>query len=108
VLWILKSQFCRADDIVEAVGAEVTSFRPGERVWYAGSITRPGANSELHAVDERIVSHAPASFSDAQAAALLLTSITAYELLFERLGVPVGGSAGQTLLKQFRCNQQRS
>ena len=83
---------------VEAVGAEVTGFRPGERVWYAGSIIRPGANSELHAVDERIVSHAPASLSDAQAAALPLTSITAYELLFDRLGVPAGGGAGQTLL----------
>ena len=83
---------------VEAVGAEVTGFRPGERVWYAGSITRPGANSELHTVDERIVSHAPASLSDAQAAALPLTSITAYELLFDRLGVPAGGGAGQTLL----------
>ena len=83
---------------VEAVGAEVTGFRPGERVWYAGSITRPGANSELHIVDERIVSHAPASLSDAQAAALPLTSITAYELLFDRLGVPAGGGAGQTLL----------
>ena len=84
--------------IVEAVGAEVTGFRPGERVWYAGSITRPGANSELHTVDERIVSLAPASLSDAQAAALPLTSITAYELLFDRLRVPAGGGAGQTLL----------
>ena len=83
---------------VEAVGTEVTGFKPGERVWYAGSIIRPGANSELHAVDERIVSHAPASLSDAQAAALPLTSITAYELLFDRLGVPAGGGAGQTLL----------
>ena len=83
---------------VEAVGTEVTGFRPCERVWYAGSIIRPGANSELHAVDERIVSHAPASLSDAQAAALPLTSITAYELLFDRLGVPAGGGAGQTLL----------
>ena len=84
--------------IVEAVGAEVTGFKPGERVWYAGSITRPGANSELHTVDERIVSLAPASLNDAQAAALPLTSITAYELLFDRLRVPAGGGAGQTLL----------
>ena len=84
--------------IVEAVGAEVTGFKPGERVWYAGSIIRPGANSELHTVDARIVSHAPASLSNAQAAALPLTSITAYELLFDRLGIPAGGGAGQTLL----------
>ena len=83
---------------VEAVGAGVLGFKPGDRVWYAGSIIRPGANSELHAVDERIVSLAPASLSDAQAAALPLTSITAYELLFDRLGVPAGGGAGQTLL----------
>ena len=84
--------------IVEAVGAQVSQFKLGDRVYYAGSITRPGANSELHAVDERIVALAPSSINDAQAAALPLTSITAYELLFERLGVAKGGGAGQTLL----------
>jgi len=83
---------------VEAVGGQVTGFRPGDRVWYAGAINRPGANSALHAVDERIVARAPASLSDAQAAALPLTSITAWELLFDRLKVPQGGGAGQTLL----------
>jgi len=84
--------------IVEATGAEVTGFRPGDRVWYAGSITRPGANSELHVVDERIASLAPASLEDAQAAALPLTAITAWELLFDRLRVPQGGGAGQSLM----------
>jgi len=84
--------------IVEAVGTAVTKFKLGQRVYYAGSITRPGANSELHAVDERIVALAPSSLNDAQAAALPLTSITAYELLFERLGVAKNGGAGQTLL----------
>ena len=84
--------------IVEAVGAQVRDFKIGDRVYYAGSITRPGANSELHAVDERIVAKAPTSLADAQAAALPLTTITAYELLFDRLGVPKGGGAGQTLL----------
>lgn len=84
--------------IVEAVGTEVSKFKTGERVYYAGSITRPGANSELHAVDERIVALAPGSISDAEAAALPLTSITAYELLFERLRVAKDGGAGQTLL----------
>ena len=62
------------------------------------SIIRPGANSELHLVDERIAARAPASLDDAQAAALPLTSITAWELLFDRLGVSQGGGAGQTLL----------
>jgi zinc-binding alcohol dehydrogenase family protein len=84
--------------IVEAIGAQVKDFKAGDRVYYAGSITRPGANSELHAVDERIVAKAPASLDDAQAAALPLTTITAYELLFDRLRVPKGGGAGQTLL----------
>jgi zinc-binding alcohol dehydrogenase family protein len=83
---------------VEAVGASVTAFRPGDRVYYAGSITRPGANSELHVVDERIAALAPQSLDDAQAAALPLTTITAYELLFDRLRVPKNGGAGQTLL----------
>ncbi|HEX6704055.1 MAG TPA: zinc-binding alcohol dehydrogenase family protein [Albitalea sp.] len=84
--------------IVEAIGARVTRFKVGDRVYYAGSIDRPGTNSEWHAVDERIVALAPSSLGDAQAAALPLTTITAYELLFDRLRVPKGGGAGQTLL----------
>ncbi|PAU86883.1 NADPH:quinone reductase [Pseudomonas sp. WN033] len=84
--------------IVEAVGAEVESFKPGDRVFYAGAINRPGCNAEYHLVDERIVGRAPQSLSDAEAAALPLTSITAWELLFDRLGVLEGGGAGQTLL----------
>jgi zinc-binding alcohol dehydrogenase family protein len=84
--------------VVEATGSGVTLFKPGERVYYAGTINRPGANSELHAVDERIVALAPKSLDDAQAAALPLTTITAYELLFDRLRVAKGGGAGQTLL----------
>ncbi|RZL89801.1 MAG: zinc-binding alcohol dehydrogenase family protein [Variovorax sp.] len=83
---------------VEATGSEVTGFKVGDRVYYAGSITRPGTNSELHMVDERIAALAPKSLDDAQAAALPLTTITAYELLFDRLRVPKGGGAGQTLL----------
>ncbi|MGE3268973.1 MAG: zinc-binding alcohol dehydrogenase family protein [Chloroflexota bacterium] len=75
---------------VEAVGADVTLFKPGEAVFYAGSNIRPGTNAELHLVDERIVGHAPASLSVAEAAALPLTSITAWELLFDRLGVQPG------------------
>ena len=75
---------------VEAVGAETTSFKPGDRVFYAGALDRPGANSELHAVDERIVGRKPASLSFAEAAALPLTAVTAWELLFDRLAVPYG------------------
>ncbi|MFZ3004505.1 MAG: zinc-binding alcohol dehydrogenase family protein [Undibacterium umbellatum] len=84
--------------IVEEVGTAVSNFKAGDRVYYAGAIDRPGANSELHAVDERIVAKAPTTLDDAQAAALPLTTITAYELLFERLGVAKNGGAGQTLL----------
>lgn len=85
---------------VEAIGSGVQNFKVGDRVYYAGSIIRPGANAELHAVDERIAAIAPKSLDDAQAAALPLTTITAYELLFDRLQVPKdgGGGEGQTLL----------
>lgn len=76
-----------AAGIVRAVGREVTLFRAGDRVWYAGSIARPGTNAERHVVDERIVGKLPSTFSFAQGAALPLTSLTAWELLFDRLQV---------------------
>jgi zinc-binding alcohol dehydrogenase family protein len=79
-----------AAGIVKAVGPEAKLFKPGDRVWYAGSNIRPGTNSELHLVDERIVGRAPQSVGFAQAAALPLTTITAWELLFDRLGVARG------------------
>jgi len=85
--------------VVQAVGAQVSLFKPGDRVYYAGSIARAGGNSELHVVDERIVGHMPASLGFADAAALPLTAITAWELLFERLQVAEGSaSEGQSLL----------
>jgi zinc-binding alcohol dehydrogenase family protein len=84
--------------IVDAVGAEVSRFAKGDRVYYAGVINRPGSNAEYHLVDERIVGRAPASSSDAEAAALPLTSITAWEMLFERLGVKEGQGQWQHLL----------
>jgi len=88
-----------ASGIVKAVGPQVTLFKPGDRVWYAGSIARPGTNSERHLVDERIVGHAPASLDFAQAAALPLTAITAWEMLFDRLGIAPGKQpTGKTLL----------
>lgn len=73
--------------VVDAVGDAVTLFKPGDRVWYAGDITRPGSNAELQLVDERLVGRAPVTLADAQAAALPLTAITAWELLFDRFGV---------------------
>jgi zinc-binding alcohol dehydrogenase family protein len=76
-----------AAGVVKAVGPEATLFQPGDEVWYAGDLTRPGTNSELHLVDERIVGHKPRKLDFAQAAALPLTTITAWELLFERLEV---------------------
>ncbi|MBV8650144.1 MAG: zinc-binding alcohol dehydrogenase family protein [Alphaproteobacteria bacterium] len=75
---------------VEAVGRDVTLFRKGDKVFYAGSRIRQGANAEFHVVDERIVGHAPTSISPCEAAALPLTAITAWELLFDRLGVAPG------------------
>jgi zinc-binding alcohol dehydrogenase family protein len=88
-----------ASGVVDAVGPDVTLFKPGDEVWYAGSIQRQGTNSEFHLVDERIVGHKPKTLSFAQSAALPLTSITAWELLFDRLGVAPGKSADpRTLL----------
>ncbi|MEM7345390.1 MAG: zinc-binding alcohol dehydrogenase family protein, partial [Chloroflexota bacterium] len=85
-----------ASGVVEAVGPDVKTFKPGDAVFYAGSIARPGTNSEYHLVDERIVGHKPKSLSDTEAAALPLTAITAWEMLFDRLDVnrptPQGGN----------------
>lgn len=85
--------------IVEAAGPEARLFKPGDAVFYAGTIDRPGTNAELHAVDERIVGPKPQSLTSAQAAALPLTSLTAWELLFDRLRVPYGQKlSGDALL----------
>ena len=88
-----------AAGIVEAVGDAVTLFRPGDAVYYAGSITRPGSNAQYQLVDERIVAKKPKTLDFAQAAALPLTALTAWELLFDRFGfAEAGGAAGTTLL----------
>jgi len=83
---------------VEALGRDVAGFAVGDRVYYAGGINRPGSNAELQLVDHRIAARAPQRLTAAEAAALPLTAITAWELLFVRLGVAEGGGAGQTLL----------
>lgn len=79
-----------AAGVVLETAAQATLFKPGDEVWYAGSIARAGTNSERHIVDERLVGRKPGTLEFAQAAALPLTSITAWELLFERFGVPPG------------------
>ncbi|WP_414497154.1 zinc-binding alcohol dehydrogenase family protein [Streptomyces sp. CRN 30] len=75
---------------VVAVGAEVELFRTGDEVFYAGAIDRPGTNARFHVVDERIVGRKPATLTFTEAAALPLTSLTAWEGLFERLGLREG------------------
>ncbi len=89
-----------AAGIVTAVGPDVTLFKPGDAVFYAGALNRQGTNSELHLVDERIVGPKPASLDFAAAAALPLTAITAWEMLFDRLKVQdaVPGAAPAVLI----------
>ncbi len=88
-----------AAGVVDAVGPEASLFKPGDEVFYAGSIVRPGTNAEFHLVDERIVGAKPKSLSFAQAAAMPLTSITAWEMLFDRLAVAPGNTPdGRALL----------
>ncbi len=88
-----------AAGVVEAVGPDVTLFKAGDEVFYAGSVVRPGTNSEFHLVDERIVGRKPKTLTFAQAAAIPLTGITAWEMLFDRLGVVRGAAPdGRALL----------
>ena len=86
--------------IVEKTGEDVSGFKAGDKVFYAGDITRPGSNSEYHLVDQRIAALAPKKLSPEDAAAMPLTSITAWEGLFERLGfVPeANANAGKSIL----------
>ena len=85
--------------VVEATGDGVARFAAGDRVWFAGDISRPGCNAERVLVEELICSHRPANLSAAEAAALPLTGLTAWEALFERLGLDSeGADAGRSLL----------
>lgn len=84
--------------VVVATGDAVSLFRPGDEIWYAGALTRPGSNSEFQLVDERIAAHKPKTLDNAPAAALPLTAITAWEMLFDRLGIEENGNEGDVLL----------
>ena len=87
-----------AAGVVVQTGSEASKFKIGDEVFYAGDITRPGTNAELHAVDERIVGKKPKSLGFAEAAGMPLTSITAWELLFHSLGIEEGGGKGESIL----------
>jgi len=88
-----------ASGVVEAVGEDVSLFKPGDEVYYAGDITRSGSNAEFQLVDERIVGRKPKSLSFAEATALPLTTLTAYEAFFDRLGIGRDGkNKGETIL----------
>jgi zinc-binding alcohol dehydrogenase family protein len=89
-----------AAGVVAEVGPDVTLFKVGDEVYYAGVINRPGTNAEFHLVDERIVGQKPKSLGFAEAAALPLTAITAYETLFDRLRItaPVPGAANAVVI----------
>ena len=89
-----------AAGVVKAIGPEVERFHIGDEAYYAGENDCQGTNSELHLVDERIVGQKPKSLNFAHAAALPLTSITAWELLFDRLGAQPdkAGDAGSLLI----------
>ncbi|KQG45712.1 zinc-binding alcohol dehydrogenase family protein [Acinetobacter pittii] len=84
--------------VVEAIGDKVTQFKIGDIVWYAGALNRQGSNSELQLVDERIVGHKPKTLEATEAAALPLTAITAWEMLFDRLQVPKKVPKNTTIL----------
>lgn len=87
-----------AAGVIRKIGNEVSKFKVGDTVFYAGDITRPGTNSEFHLVDERIVGKKPDSLDFAEAAGMPLTSITAWELLFDAFDLQEGNGANESLL----------
>jgi zinc-binding alcohol dehydrogenase family protein len=84
--------------VVQAAGTETTRFKPGDEVFYSGDITRPGSNAEFQLVDERIVGRKPSSLGFADAAGLPLTTITAWEILFDSFAFTEGEGGGEALL----------
>lgn len=93
---------------VVATGDKVSHFSPGDKVFYAGDLTRAGSNAEFQLVDERIVGKQPKSLSAAEAAALPLTAITAWELLFERLGIAQHSSTKNSSTQNSSANADKS
>jgi len=89
-----------ATGVVKAVGPEAKNFKPGDEVFYAGALDRSGSNAQFHLIDERIVGPKPKSLGFAEAAALPLTAVTAWEMLFDRLDIrkPVPGAANALLI----------
>ena len=87
-----------AAGVVEAVGEHVTLFQPGDEVYYAGDITRPGSNAQFQLVDERLAGRKPTTLDFAEAAALPLTAITAWELLFDRMPFSIDAEGNQRSL----------
>ncbi|MBU2961228.1 zinc-binding alcohol dehydrogenase family protein [Citreicella sp. C3M06] len=87
-----------AAGVVVETGAEVTGYKVGDAVFYAGDVTRPGSNAQYQAVDERIVGRKPASLDFTEAAGIPLTAITAWEMLFDSFRLSEGGGAGKSLL----------
>ncbi|WP_416441873.1 zinc-binding alcohol dehydrogenase family protein [Leeuwenhoekiella sp. A16] len=84
--------------VVEATGPDVELFKEGDEVYYAGDITRPGCNAEYQLIDERLVGHKPKNLSDAEAAAMPLTALTAWECIFDRLDIKKDGGEGKSIL----------
>lgn len=87
-----------ATGVVAEVGSEASLFKVGDEVWYSGDFTRSGTNSQFHAVDERVVGKKPKSLPFAEAAALPLTAITAWEILFDSFKLTEGGHEGESIL----------
>ncbi len=84
--------------VVESVGEDATIFKVGDKVYYAGDITKPGCNAEYQVIDERIVGRKPSNLSDEAAAAMPLTTLTAWEILFDRIRINLEKDQGKTLL----------
>ena len=87
-----------AAGVVEAVGDDVSLFKPGDEVFYAGDLSKPGCYAEYQVVDERIVGHKPENLSWEEAAALPLTSLTAWESIFDRLKIKKNSGKGKNIL----------
>lgn len=87
-----------AAGVVKETGSKVKLFKPGDEVFYAGEFTRPGSNAEFQTVDERLAGRKPSSLGFAEAASLPLTSITAWEILFDSFGIKEGGGKGEAIL----------